>query len=274
MILFTTSMFALGQANKVPDTSPGPVPPAIEQMPSRFQPPVPGCTDCYYTVPSAKVVGAMGTTNNEDVKVTNPRPQPASLSTHPATATPGAILPRSDHIDLGFKPTVRAWPVTSNTPLPLFIGSTGELSTSPLSALTLNASCNLDSIDYTTQAGTPTTISIPLSLWDVTTKSTLADLPTDWNSWKVMTYPTVSVGKQLPAGHKVQIRLTQPASSTLPVNFQFNIAIKGNCIKTSEDTTPLAVDDAPKPTTRSVTETCQPGYKSVTSNGKTTCIKK
>jgi hypothetical protein len=224
-------MLSLGQSGKAPDTSAGPVPPAIEQMPSRFQPPVPGCTDCFYTVPSGKVVGAMGTTNNEDIKVTNPRPQPPPIATSAvkAKARPVAVPPPPSMTDLGFKPIAKAAPISSTTPLILFIGSTAELSKSPLSALTLSASCNLSSIDYTTEAGTPTTSWIPVSVWDLTSKSKLADLPTDWSESKVMTYPTISVGKELPAGHKVQIRLLQPASSTLPGNFRFNISVKGHC---------------------------------------------
>jgi hypothetical protein len=97
-------MFALSQAAKAPDPSAGPVPPAIQQMPSRFQPPVPGCTDCYYTVPTGNVVGAMGTTNNEGIKVTNPRPQPppvkpskeqskAASPPKPASGATGACKP-------------------------------------------------------------------------------------------------------------------------------------------------------------------------------------
>ena len=220
----------------------------------------------------------MGTTNNEDVKVTNPLPAPPLISPRPistpAKSAPAASVPSAaplsvfDYTDLGFQTIGRAWPLASSTPLPLFIGAAAELSESSLAALTLTSACNLHSIDYTTQAGTPTTIPIPMSLWDVTTKTKLADLPTDWNAWKVMTYPAVSVGKQVPAGHKVQIRLTQP--TTLPVNFQFNISIKAHCLKaTNDEKTPVAAAS-----TKSAAAACKTGYKPVTADGKTTCVKK
>jgi hypothetical protein len=102
-ILSTTSIFALGQASKAPDASAGPVPPAIQQMPSRFQPPVPGCTDCYYTVPTGNVVGAMGTTNNEDIKVTNPRPQPPPIKPKVASSSKRAAPGASGGCKIGYK---------------------------------------------------------------------------------------------------------------------------------------------------------------------------
>jgi hypothetical protein len=234
-LLFTASTFAPGQGAKAPDTSAGPVPPAIQQMPNRFQPPVPGCTDCYYTVPSGKVLGAMGTTNNEGIKVTHPisapAPPPPAASAPAAAAASTRTVPSVDYTDLVFKSGAGVWPIRTTAPLPLFIGSATGLSRTGAATLTLASACDLHSVEYTTQAGTITTVSIPLSLWDVTTNTKLADLPTDWNSWKPVTYPEIDVGKQLPAGHKLQVRLTQPASSELPVNFQFTISVSAHCLK-------------------------------------------
>ncbi len=243
-LLFTASTLALGQAAKAPDISAGPVPPAIQQMPNRFQPPVPGCTDCYYTVPSGKVVGAMGTTNNEGIKVAHPisapAPPPAASAPAAAAASPHPV-PSADYTDLVFKSGAGVWPIRTTTPLPLFIGSATGLSRTGAATLTLASACDLHSVEYTTQAGTITTVSIPLSLWDVTTNTKLADLPTDWNSWKPVTYPEINIGKQLPAGQKLQVRLTQPASSELPVNFQFTISVSAHCLKDTKSSS-AAVD--------------------------------
>lgn len=230
-LLSMASTLAFSQASKAPDTSAGPVPPAIQQMPNRFQPPVPGCTDCYYTVPSGKVVGAMGRTNNEGIKVTHP------------IAAPAAVTASNDLI---FKSGAGVWAFRSPVPLPLFIGSAVGLSHSPSASLTLTSACNLQSVDYTTDGGMLTTVSIPLSLWDVTTRTKLVDLPTNWNSWKTVVYPPVKVDKLVPAGHKLQVRVTQPAFSKLPPNFQFNINVSAHCLKETRGAE-SASPAAPKP---------------------------
>jgi hypothetical protein len=234
----------------------------MQQMPNRFQPPVPGCTDCYYTVPAGKVVGAMGTTNNEGIKVANPTPAPAAAKpvantgSKPAAApTASAALPSTDYNDLVFKSGAGAWPVRSTTPLPLFIGSAAGLSRNASATLALVSTCNLHSVSYTTTAGTPAKISIPLSLWDVSTGTKIVDLPTSWDSWAPVVYPDVKVGKQVPAGHKLQISLTQPAYSALPVNFQFTIEVTAHCLKDAKTSYGKVVAPAPAPSVK-----CGPGY--------------
>ncbi|MCU1226080.1 MAG: hypothetical protein JWQ42_4173 [Edaphobacter sp.] len=258
------------QTSKSPDVNAGPVPPAIQQMPNRFQPPVPGCTDCYYTVPTGKVVGAMGTTNNEGVPPPDPAHTPKPAAT-PATAAADA-LSGAAFTDISFSSGNGVWPSKATGPLPLFIGSTVGLSPSSATALTLASACSLNSVDYTTTAGTPTTLPIPLSLWDVTTRTKLADLPTDWNSWKSVVYPPIHVGKQLPAGHKLQVRLTQPAE--LPTNFQFTIKVSAHCLKEAKSVAPAAVKPA-----ASSSPHCDPGFTAVRisdPNGTSTikCVKK
>jgi hypothetical protein len=275
-IFFVLPGFARGQ-NTPPDTSAGPVPPAIQQMPDRFQPPVPGCTDCYYTVPSGKVVGAMGTTNNEGIVVKNPitlpvLPKPAAAAAAGATASnaaPSVVVDTNTYSDLIFKSGDGVWPIRSTSAIPLFIGSPAGLSRDASRSMVISASCDLHSVEYSTQAGTITTLNIPLSLWDVTTKTLIADLPTNWNSWQIVKYPSVSVDKRIPAGHRLQVKVVQPASATLPVNFQFTINVAARCLKdtkggASSPSGPKAIAPATK---------CQAGYKPVSSSNGTTCVK-
>jgi hypothetical protein len=234
-LLSAASTLALAQAAKPADPkAKPPVPPAIDQMPVRFQPPVPGCTDCYYTVPEGPHVGAMGTTNNEKVVPPDPnkpvpKPAPASPTNNTATATPPTIATNPN--DLIFSSGTGAWAIRSATPVPLYIGARTALSRTETETLTVPEACTLSGIDYTTTAGTITTLAIPLSLWNVTTKTKLADLPADWNSWKAVTYPTVAVNKPLAAGDKLQVRLTQPAFASLPANFQFTIKVSAHCLR-------------------------------------------
>jgi hypothetical protein len=272
-IFAAMSGLALGQDTRPPDVSAGPVPPAIQQMPDRFQPPVPGCTDCYYTVPSGKVVGAMGTTNNEGIVVTHPvagaAPSKDAAVAAPSSSSTSAAVAAHAYTDLVFKSGDGVWAIRSATPIPLFIGSATGLNRDARTAMALSSGCDLQSVDYSTQAGIITTLNIPLSLWDITTRTKLSDLPTDWNSWHMVKYPSVTINKRIPAGHRLQVKVVQPAFSALPLNFQFTINVTAHCLKGDKDaaflpTGPKAVAPATK---------CGAGYKSVPSSSGATCVK-
>jgi hypothetical protein len=180
----------------------------------------------------------MGTTNNEKVVPPDPnKPVPKPVPTPPANNIATAPTPTANPNDLIFSSGTGVWAIRSATPVPLYIGAKTALSRTEAETLTVPAACTLSGVDYTTTAGTITTLSIPLSLWNVTTKTKLADLPADWNSWKAVTYPTVAVNKPLAAGDKLQVRLTQPAFAMLPPNFQFTIKVSAHCLR---DTKPQA----------------------------------
>lgn len=92
MLVLLLSATAFGQY------SDGPVPDAVKQMPRRFHPPIPGCTDCYYTVIDAAFspMGAMGT---YDEGVTGAPATPPS--TPPDTPPPPVATPPTPPTPVG-----------------------------------------------------------------------------------------------------------------------------------------------------------------------------
>jgi hypothetical protein len=245
-------------AQNVPvGTQDGPVPKALmdkkgnDQMPNRFQPPVPNCgytgaPECFY-VPRDGNVGAMNEEKNT-VRVgpghPAPPPRPDDVK-RPAPTVPGTVAHAAAPVTGPAPVTTVAQPYIfstgtnaglvspSNVAVTYGVGSRSRLDKTLTDANILPAACELTSVTYsnTTPGGT-TPMKLNVQLWNLT-KGKLIDGSTynpDFTQWHAQT-TTLPLSGLLTKGDKIQMRLTIPPSSGWPPNFyQFGLSAKLGCV--------------------------------------------